>query len=180
MAYKYMVLFPIRGTDGERILSLMDQVAELTGIVPPHYKLLPHVTFHRPIEGIDEQVLINLVRGMTLVVRQTRVRYNSLDAFGKHFVVLPVHGTRLLNTLWVGINSLLSKLPEYQHGPFDDDNTLHITVGAGLSDIFDDAWPRIRQIDIEGHTIPLDLVELHRKPVEGGRWELVEAFQIPQ
>ncbi len=177
--HKYLVLFPIPNPFARRICRLMDDVAAITGLQPPYHKLLPHVTLHRILMGVDERVLKNLVASATLQVRQTTVTLHSLLPFGKRYVVLPVHLTRSAASLWVCINDLLSRLPEYEHSEYDADNTLHITVAAKTTPVFDHAWPLIQKIPVEPMTIPLRTIALYRKPAAGGRWEAVETFSLP-
>ncbi|MBU6388626.1 hypothetical protein KGQ72_02010 [Patescibacteria group bacterium] len=138
------------------------------------------MTFHRPLTGIDEGVLTNLIRGATLQMKQTRITVSGLHPFGKQYIILPVHATRDTAALWVGINDILSRLPEYEHGKYDGDNTLHITVAEKTSAVFDRSWPAIQEkVKVEPMTIPLTRVALCRKLEKEGRWELVEQFPIP-
>ncbi len=177
--YKYLVLFPIPDPFGGQLCKLQDEVAALTHISPPYFNLEPHVTFHRPLSGIGENVLKNLIRSATLQMRQTRITLHALYSFGKHYIVLPVQATRDVAALWVEINHLLARLPEYEHGQYDGDNTLHISIAAKTILVFDQTWPAIRKIQVEPMTIPLRTIALYRKLVEGGPWETVETFSIP-
>lgn len=177
--HKYLVLFPIPTPFRERIEEIMDALAWHSGIAPPHRKLCPHVTFHRPIVGIDEKTLVELVTSMVLQSKRTRITVSHLFPFGKHYIVLPVHATLSTALLWSGITSLLERIPEYEHGPYDRDNTLHITLAEKLTPVFDKVWPAVRNLSIEEMHIPLEKVELHRKPTEGGVWEPLFEFPIP-
>lgn len=177
---KHLILFPIPDSDGKLRLA-MDGVASITGMNPPYHKLPPHMTFHRPLTKINEEVLRNIVRSVTLQMKQTRITLGGLHAFGKQYIVLTVYATRNAAALWVGINDLLSRLPEYEHGKYDGDNMLHVTVAAKTSAVFDRSWPLIQErIKVEPMVIPLTMIALCRKPVDGGRWELVEKFRIPE
>ncbi len=180
MNYKYLILFPIPEPFNTKLRLLMDSISERTAVPPPYKKLPPHITFHRPIEGVEESTIKNLVESMTLQIHQTRITVNELFPFGKEFVVLPVHATRRLATLWVGINNLLSMLPEYEHGEFDHDNTLHITVAEKTSAIFDTVWKDIKQIAMEPMTIPVEAIEIHRKLIPIGSWEKIAEYTIPK
>ncbi len=177
--YKYLIPFPVPDPFKGRICELQDAVATITNISPPYWRLAPHVTFHRPLTGISENVLKNIVGSAVLQMRQTRITLHALYPFGKHYIVLPVQATRAVASLWVEINNLLRRLPEYEHGEYDDDNTLHVTIAEKTTPVFDRAWPAVRKIPFEPITVPLRSVALWRKSAEGGAWETVEAFNIP-
>jgi hypothetical protein len=177
---KYLVLFPIPEPFNGQICLLMEKVASITGTQPPFWQLTPHMTFHRPLAGIDEDVLKNLVASAVLQMRRTRITLSGLFPFGKQYIVLPAQATRSVASLWVEINNLLSRLPEYEHGPYDDDNTLHVTVASKTSAVFDRAWPAIQGIRVESMTIPLQTICVCKKPIEGGKWENVASFSIPR
>jgi len=180
MNYKYLILFPIPEPFNTELCVLMDEISTYTALPSPYKKLPPHVTFHRPLEGIDENLIKNLAQSMVLQIRQTRMTVSHLFPFGKQFIVLPVHATRRLATLWVGINTLLSSLPEYEHGEFDHDNTLHITIAEKTTVIFDSIWKKIEQITINSMTIPVEKIEIYRKPVLDGVWERILELTIPE
>ncbi len=179
--YKYLILFPIPEPESSDLRALMDEVAECTKLQPPYKNIPPHITFHRPISEIDLDSLLNIVRSSALQIKKTRITVSSFFPFGKQYVVLPVHATLSLASLWVELNNLLSRLPQYVHGEFDMDNTLHITVARKISGIFHNVWPQIRQIPIPDFTIPLTHLELYRKGIgsEHVVWEKVGSFPIP-
>lgn len=179
MKYKYLVSFVIPEPFNTELCVLMDQVSRHTKLPSPYKKLSPHVTFHRPIEEIDEAVIKNLVQSMTLQMHRTRITVSHLFPFGKQYIVLPVHATRRLAKLWVGINDLLSQLPEYEHGEFDHDNTLHITIAENTSRVFDDVWEDIRAISIKPMTISVEKIAVMRKSVTDGSWEELVRYDIP-
>lgn len=176
--YKHIVIFALTGELLDRIKNYMDWIATYTKVAPPHLKLVPHVTFHRPIAGIDEQRLVKTVSGMTDLMYQTRMRYSGLDCFGKNFIVLPIHATQPAAALWASITTLVSTFPGYAHGPYDHDNTLHVSLAGGICKTFDAAWPHIKKIEVEPRDILVDSLEIHRKPIEGGSWELLQAFPL--
>lgn len=175
---KHIVLFPIPPQWRWVFTLVMFEIENITGIPAPCRKLIPHVSMHRPLHGIDEEVLLNLVRSMALQIRRTRITMNSLYPFGKEYVVMPVQATRNVAALWVGLGDLLARLPEFVHGPYDGDNTLLLTVADGLSHVFDSAWPKIRQMQFESVTVPLENIALYRKPDGGTRWEEVAKFHL--
>jgi 2'-5' RNA ligase len=179
MNYKYLILFPIPEPFNATLCALQDRISEYTTLQPPYRKLPPHITFHRPIDEIAEVIIKDLTRSMVLQLRQTRVTVSHLFPFGKEFIVLPIHSTARLATFWVGIINLLKGLPEYKHGPFEHDNTLHITLADQTSSVFNQTWNNISQIPIETMHIPVQKIELHRKPITGGFWERIEEFDIP-
>lgn len=178
--YKYILIFPIDedpylGT----IRELMDKISIKTGLPPLYKKMCPHVTFHRPLVGINESVIRNITEGTILThLRQTRISISNIHHFGKQYIVLPVHATKTLADFWVNLNSLLSQIPEYEHGAFDSDNTLHITVAEKTHNVFDFVWGEIRVFPFEEMDIPLKKIRICRKPVDGGVWDTVKEYQI--
>ena len=180
MKYKYLIVFPIPEPFNAEICLLMDKVSKYTKIPPPYKKLGPHITFHRPIEEVDEETIKNLTKSMVLQIKQTRVSVSSFFPFGKQYVVLLAHATIRLATLWAGITKLVSCLPQYVHGEFDYDNTLHITIAEKTSGVFDSVWPKIKTLSIEPMTIPVERIVLYKKPTDGGVWEKVEEYTIPE
>jgi len=180
--YKYIIIFPVDEEPfyGE-MREIMDRVATISKLPPPYLKIIPHITFHRPIVGVDEEVIKNIVMGVTLHIRQTRITVNHLYHFGKQYIVLPVQTTRIIANFWVSVNHLLSELSEYEHGEYDQDNTLHITVAEKTSAIFDEIWPLVKNYVDEEITIPVTKIEIHRKLLEGGSsWEKIAEYQIPK
>lgn len=174
---KFVVIFPIPEPYHAQLILLMDRVAAITGLPPPHHNLPPHVTFHRPLEGLDKDDVYSRVRSAILKIRQTRITVHSLYPFGKHYIVLPVHATLTTSILWVSIAELLGILPEYRHEKYDGDNTLHISVATKTTDVFDHAWPRIARIPMESMTIPLTALSIYRKGLGGG-WAPWQSFAI--
>jgi 2'-5' RNA ligase len=173
---KYLIALRIPEPGYTAIINLMDEVAEITGIEPPYKNIQPHVTFHRPIEHIIERKIIDLTRSMSLQVSQTRLTLSHLYNFGKEYAVLPVHATKGLADFWIGINKLLSLLPEYRHGKFDDDNTLHITIANNLSPVFDSVWPLIQDIRFT-LSIPVSTIDLLGAN-KGKAWNTIEEFHL--
>ena len=148
---KYMLSFPIEEEPYCGIIcSLMDKISVLTGRPPLYEKLYPHITFHRPISGIDESVIKKITEGSILThLRQTRISISSIHHFGKQYIVLPVNATRAIADFWVNLSSLLSQIPEYEHGLYDYDNTLHITLAEKTHEIFDSIWGEVRTISFD-------------------------------
>lgn len=179
MESKYLILFPAPKPYAGKLMDLMDTVALRTGLPTPHKKLPPHVTFHRPITGIAEEVILDLTKSVALRSRQTRVTVSHLFNFGKQYIVLPVHATRSVASFWVAITEVLAMRPEYRHGEFDHDNTLHITIAEKVAPVFDRTWPTVRNMFHEEMNIPMQSVELFRK-CSGSNWEKIENFPIPR
>ncbi len=182
MKYKYIVLFPVPVPYRRRIEELMNIAAVYTGIPPPSTKLRPHITFHRPIEGIDEEKLKHLVQSMVLQISKSRVTASGIYHFGKEYIVLPVHATIEVAYLWVGLMKLLSSLPEYRHGPFDYDNTLHVTIAEKTTAVFDTVYPRLHGAPFDAMTIPVTTLEIHRKVIgtEDAAYEKFMEYKIPK
>lgn len=179
---KYIILFPITGGSGKSINEVMDKISAITHTEQPYKKMLPHITFHRPIKGVDEEKLINIAKSVALRLHKSRIRLNSLDHFGKEFIVLPVQATKTMATLWTGIHEILAQVPEYQHGQFDHDNTLHVTVAEKLSDIFDNTWKTIQKDCVfEPMDIEVKTIEIHSKSDEiGTAWECLTSIPLPE
>ena len=179
--FKYLILFPVPEPYCNELRCLMDEIAAYTKIIPPYGQIKPHITFHRPIVGIEQKVIENLIQSSVCRIRQTRMLVGDLFPFGKHYIVLPVYATLNLALLWGMLNELLLQLPEYIHGEFDRDNTLHITVARKTSEVFDNAWKMIKAIPVPNLIIPINRVSLYKKHInrDDGRWEEVVTFNIP-
>jgi len=177
---KHLVVIPIVVPSCCEIIKLMDRVADVTGINPPHYELAPHMTFHRPIRGADEEVLRQGLVRITKLLRQTRATFHGLYPFGKEHIVLPAQATFRAATLWVGINDLLSSLPGYEESEYDGDNILHVTIATGTTPVFDRAWPEIQGIRFDPITVPIKTIDLYRKSIVRGGWEGVESFRLQE
>lgn len=177
MENKYLILFPIPEPYQVGICNIMDTIAVHTKIDPPYKKLDPHITFHRPITGIEERVIQNLVLSMSLQAKRTRITVSGIYAFGKHYIVLPVHATHAIANLWVGIHKLFSSLPAYEHNEFDHDNTLHITLAEKTSAVFDRAWPLVHDMPFTEMTIPVEHIVLYKKE-PGGTWKKVTSYEL--
>lgn len=176
---KYLVLFLIPEPFRTQLCQLMDEVARVSGLPPPHLSLPPHMTFHRPLAGIDECVMKNIVQSAALQMHQTRVTLHALFPFGEHYIVLPVQATKSVAALWVEIGNLLSRLPEYEHDQYDGDNTLHVTIAAKTTPLFDRVWATLRTRRIDPMTMRLTEISLYKKSAEGGVWTPVETFLLP-
>lgn len=179
--YKYIASIPITGEPCERVINYMDQIATYTKVPPPHIKMAPHVTLHRPIAGISKTDLAKLVDGLSqLVFKKARIRYSGMDCFGTNFIVLPIHASRTVAEIWTDMNEQLRRFAEYEHGPFDHDNTLHVSLAGGIHQVFARSWPSIEKMkmSIEPRDINVEYLELHRKPLEGGSWEQIERFTL--
>jgi hypothetical protein len=177
--YKYLVLFPVPKPHKVMIERLAEKVSAHTGLPSPYRgELGPHMTFHRPIEGIEEDVVLTLAKSVSLQCKPTRVTVDRLAHFGKHYIVLPVQTTLANAYFWVRLTAIFAEQPEYEHGPFDFDNTLHISIASKTSEIFDKAWPMVRAISVSEMNIPMDKVALCRKPLSGGDWEKIAEFNL--
>ncbi len=183
--YKYLIIFPIPSRESKLLCDMMDKIARLTKpsppyISPPYERLSPYVTFHRPISGINEDVLKNILQSAILQIKVTRIRLNGLDCFGKQYIVAPVQATASVAHLWIALLQLLQRIPEYKHEKFDHDNTLHVTMAEKIFTVFDKIWPKVRRFKFDAMDIIFDKMELWRKSVTGGSWEKVETFCLPR
>ncbi len=177
---KYIVLFPIEGEPGKLIRAIADKISEQTKLSSPFNKLPPHVTFHRPISEIDEQKVIDFAKSTALQIHQTRIRIIGLDHFGKEYIVMPAIATLTLSMFWTGVQTLLSRVPEYKHGEFDHDNTLHITVGENLSEVFDYVWEDIRlNVRIQPIDIMVKKISVYGKVDGSMMWKEIVSFPLP-
>lgn len=180
MKYKYIVLFPVPEPYATEIKAMMDPIEQLTGVPAPHKKLPPHMTFHRPIEDVPEERILQLTQSMVLQTPQTRITVSNLIAFGKEYIVLPAHATRGVASLWVGITALLAQLPEYRHGPYDSENTLHITIADHMTPHFDYVWPTLQDTRVKIMEIPVQTVEVWKKGLEKNhQWQKVVEYTLP-
>ena len=171
--YKYVVLLPISEPGVSYLKSLMDRIATFTKLPPPHTRIIPHVTLHRPLAGVDEKAMIRLTRRIDLKVRPEKVTVGGLSPFGKQYIVLPVNVSLGLAYTWVRLYENLAKLPQYKEGEFDRDNILHVTVAEKTSAVFNVAWPEVRTISVPEMQLKVKGIELYRQKTQGGAWEKV-------
>ncbi|MCL4403886.1 hypothetical protein M1432_00860 [Patescibacteria group bacterium] len=173
--YKYLITLPVEGHEANILLGIMDAIANVTGLPAPYSTGLgPHLTFHRPIQGLPEKRLIALVHDAARRMKPSVARASTLYPFGKQYVVMPVYATRTLAKTWLTMTDIVFSLPEYIPGTYDDDNMLHITLARHTSRVFDTAWPLIRKMYVPSLSIPLRRIEVYRKPVsQYGKWERV-------
>ena len=177
---RYLVGIKVPSPFQERICALQDEVSAITGLPPPHKKIGPHFTLHRPVTTIKEDVLARLIWSAVLQMRQTRLTLFAWDHFGPKFMVLPAQVPLEASGLFVGISKLLSCLPEYEHNVYDRDNVLHLTIANDTTHVFERAWPKVSGIPIEKMDIPVTEVALLRKEdKKGTRWEEITTFPIP-
>ncbi|MHB8913542.1 MAG: hypothetical protein ACYC4I_00835 [Minisyncoccota bacterium] len=159
----------------------MDDAAKVTGTIQPYLRLPPHVSVRGPLSGINEQALVRVISAEVAQARQTRMTIaGSLFPFGEHYVVYPVQTTLSTASLWSGILSRVSRLSGYKASEHEGDNTLHVTIAARTSQVFDAAWPILEKVYIRPMTIPLKYVVLYRKLEVGSQnWKRITTFSIP-
>jgi len=176
--YRHLLVLPIPDPQDGKIRDLMDKIAAHTGLSAPHVKLPPHVTVYRPLTGMDETLLVQAIEGVVQKNKPTSMILGDLFPFGKHHVVLPVYVTRALAALWLDLNKALAGLPGYEADQYDNDNILHVTVAAKTSDVFEKAWPAVRNISVPSLSMPVRGIELYRKPAGEGKWEKIRTFSL--
>ena len=181
---EHLIAFPILDPHRERLRRLMDDAAEVTGLSPPYLRLPPHVSARRPFSGVDERELVRTISLEVARAHQTRMTIaGSLFPFGKQYIVCPVQTTLWAASLWAGILARVADLPGYadSEDEYEGDNTLHVTVAAKTSRVFDTVWPALKTMDVRPMTIPLRHVVLYRK-LEAGlqNWKKAATFAIPK
>ena len=177
--FKHRFSIPVHGQDSVNLLKLMDEVASITGINPPYYRYPPFMGLCKPFSGSDENTLINAVGKAVTQMKRSRITFHGLSHFGKQFIILPAQATLGAAVVIVELNKMLSHLPEGARGSCNGDNVLHIPITEKITREFDRFWPEIQKVRVDLMTFPLVTIDLCRKPVEGGRWEVVERFHIP-
>ncbi len=177
---KYLILFLIPDPFCTQICHIMDEVTSATGIPPLYRSLPPHLTILRSVLDIDADILKDRVKRVVPRMRQTTIRLDGLSHFGKQFIVLPVLSTRSVASLYVDVDNLLSRIPEYEPGEYNDANSFHVTVADRTSHVFDTAWPNIRKIEVDPMTFSLQEIALYQKPMVGGVWTQICTFAIPK
>lgn len=178
---KYMILFPIEGQPGKAICTMMDNISVFTEKPQPYLKLITHMTFHRPIKGVDEKKLIDIATSAAKRLKKTRITVSGLYHFGKKYIVLPVHATLVVAMVWADLFKEVSQLPEYEHSPYDHDNTLHVTIGDDLVDVFDNVWKPIQEnCIIDAMDITVDKIDVWSKSNrKDSKWRRVKSIKLP-
>jgi 2'-5' RNA ligase len=177
MTEKYIIAYTIPHKHQGAIHELMDTIAIHTKLPSPYLSMPAHITFHRPIVGISEEKICKLVQSMVLQMKKTTVTLSGIYSFGKHYMVLTVHATYQLATFWVGMKTLLSILPEYEHGEFDMENTLHITLAKKTSQVFDTAWPEVQKIVFDPIDVDIEHIDIYQK-INDERWDRIARYSI--
>ena len=175
---KYIIVSLIPEPFAYRLKRFMDEIASITRIDPPHQKFPPHVTLHPPLIVVNESDLHDLIRNTVLQVSGAKITVNGLTAFGRNYIVLPVHQTQNVAQLWVGLTKRLSLLDGYTPAVRMKGRVLHVTVAKKTYRVFPQVWPKIRRLQVEPMTISLKEVALYRK-INGDPWSRIETFQIP-
>lgn len=179
---KYIIAFLLPHEYDQRIRVLMEEIARISDTEPLYNHMVPHITLHRPIAGISYEKILNLAKSVVLRLRASRIRISGVDCFGEKYIVLPVQLTQTTAAMWVGVHDLLSQVPEYGHGDFDHDNTLHITLAKDLKSKFSETWENIilQKQFTESFDIPITHIGIYGKNQTTGDWELVESLELPE
>ncbi len=176
---KYLVLFFIPGPFCGQIRILADQIAEKTGVHPPHLWLAPHVRLHRPIVTDEEDILKKCLTDVVTRARQSSLTFGGgIDRSGSRHIVLRAQLTLEMASLWTGIRAGFASLSEYKCGEHDGSDMLHTVVADIPEEGFNRLWPTIQQFRIGRAVIPVQEITLCRKPVLGCRWESLVSFPI--
>lgn len=179
MDTKYLVVFPVVGPAKGVIEAVMERVAEISGKVPVNTKLPPHITLHPPIQGITRSDLVDLVAFLVRRERGFNVATSVPTFFGKELYVLPIESQPLaLARLWSGLYRGVVNFLGQKSGPYDDFNTLHITLGDGLSKASQATHHQLASLIIPRLELLLDMVVVYEK-VAGGVWNPVKTFVLP-
>lgn len=173
----HLIVFPVPPPYSHRLTQLMDDVANVTGIPAPHWRLPPHISVCKPLVGLDERALKNILYNEAQLVTQAQVSVTGLFPFGTHYIVCNVHATQTVAQLWAGITSRVSLLSGYKRDKYDGSNTLHITIAERTSHVFRKVWPTLREMRVKPMTMPLEQVVLYKK--RNNRWEVLETFNLP-
>lgn len=175
--YKYLIALIVPEPFTTQLRQLMDKIESVTHIESPYKRLPPHITLHRPITGVDEQELKDMIRRVVSRMLPTHVELSGPSPFGKRFVVLPVQPTLSLAWLWVELHAQMSRLPNHKPLGIDHKNTLHVTVAEKTSQVFNRIWPEIKKLQVKPISkVPVETVYLYRKRVEEQIWEEVSVF----
>lgn len=178
--YKYLIGIPIPNTYVPGLHHMMDIAARLADCEPLYVQTPDHMTFHKPIFGVDERTLLNTVQGVALKCKQTRVRALCLDQFDDQFIVIVVVGTQSFADFWSQVNQSLRVMPEYPHDPSDGDNTMHVTIAKNLGESFPMAWEVLMDYRFRPINVKIDTIVVWRKPIGSGSWDEIARYPIPQ
>lgn len=175
---KFIIIFPLPDHYDHKIRSHMDMLAQETHEHPLYLKMIPHISLHRPLVNISFEKVKNLTESIALKLHKGRIRIGGVDHFGKEYIVVPVHATRTIASLWSTVHETFSQLPEYEHGPFDHDNTLHITLAENFSHFYDQYWEKIKaSCGVDAEDVEIDRIAVYGKSDEG--WEKVYEKHLP-
>lgn len=176
---KYLACFSIPHPHAGDIRRLMHRVAGMTHTKPLCEKLDPHITIYRPLIGVDECAVMNIIEQEVQRARSTMITTDRLSHFETEHIVLPVRAALGVTMLWVDISRRLSKLAGGDPDQYTFDNTLHVSVASKTTPRFKQAWPQVKKIEVEPMHIKLEEIVLYWK-VHGMRWEPLRAFPFPK
>lgn len=176
--YKYIILAPIPKPDRSKIVELIDKIAEFTKI-QQHMQLKPHITLHRPL-ALSEDKIIEAVEGFLSTTNKITVVLGGLSSFGSNYIILPVHTTLELASLWVNLYQRLYSYPEYVTEVFDKENSLHVTLASKVSRVSIETLVKISEIKISSFVIQIEAIEILRKDItrENSRWEKIRKYSL--
>jgi 2'-5' RNA ligase len=178
--YKYLIVVRVPEPANKIIRSLMDKVSGYTGTDPLYKKLFVHITLHKPLYGIEEEKLKNIISSVVQKMERATVGLASFHPFGRQYIVLPVIANTGFMIAFIELVKLIMPLRDYEHGEYDFNNTLHITIAEKISPIFSRIWPHIHKMPYRALEFELTTLALLRKPIHhDGLWEVVQEFIIP-
>jgi 2'-5' RNA ligase len=175
---KYIIVFLLPDWYQEQAKKSADIIAQETDTRPIYEKMIFHISIHRPITGISLEKAKNLVCSVALRTHKSRLRIGGLDYFGEKYIVVPVIATKTAAGIWVGVHDELSKVSEYEHGEFDHDNTLHVTLFEAVNDNFQQAKITAHKFcSSDFADIVINEIGLLGKTETG--WEMIEEIPLP-
>lgn len=180
--YKYLpCLLPTDSVSaGMRLLA--DRIAEETDTHSPLLWSPPHITLHRPVIAEEEEVR-NCLAHVAAHAQQSNICFSgTLDCFKgeeAEYFVLPAQTPWRVASLWVGVHKAFRHLPGYERAKTDGSTMLHATLAEVTKEISERTWPKVRNFWTEPMVMPVTRIDLLRKLVRGGNWEMVHRFPIP-
>lgn len=185
--HKYLIVIPVPNPQRAIAHFVMGKVSLVTGLPAPYTRLVPHITLHRPFASDERSKIEDIIRACTkkssrMPITTGRFFPFEKDDTARRTIVLPIHPTIPLASLWVNLHDHLARLPGYQREPSDEKNSLHITVATVRDEMYDTVWDHIISLEFFSIGMTLDEVALYQQPVnnsENKKWEKIATFPLP-